>query len=300
MRISTHTMFEYAAARFGELQSELVKTQQQIATNRRILTPSDDPVAAAQVLEITQSQSLNNRFDVNRQHAKTALGELDGTLESVTELIQDVKTSLLAAENDALNDTQRGVIATEMRGRLDQLLGLANTRDAVGNYLFSGFQSATPAFSQDAVTGVVSYDGDAGQRHIQVDAQRQMSVTNPGSTVFQGAGWDMFQTLNDLAALLDTPGVPSSVALDTHNANLDKAMDSVLSVRAAAGARLQELDALDYAGDDRNLQYSQALSELQDLDYAKALTQLSQQQITLEAAQQSFVKTANLSLFNFI
>lgn len=300
MRISTHTMFEYAAARFGELQSGLAKTQQQIATSRRILAPSDDPVAAAHALEITQSQSLNTQFGINRQSAKSALGALEGTLSSVTELIQDVKTSVIAAGNGALNDTQRGAMATELNSRLEQLLGLANTRDGVGNYLFSGFQTTTPAFSQDAMTGVVSYAGDTGQRLIQVDAERQMSVTSAGSTVFQGAGWDVFQTLNDLVALLNTPGVPSSAALGTHNANLDKALDSVLTVRVAAGTRLQELDALDYAGDDRNLQYSQSLSELQDLDYSKALTQLSQQRITLEAAQQSFVKTAGLSLFNFI
>lgn len=299
MRISTHTLFESGAARIGELQSGLVKTQQQIATGRRILAPSDDPVAAARALEVTQSQSLNTQYGANRQHAKSALGAVEGTLTSVTALLQDVKTTVIAAGNGALSDTERGFMATELSGRLEELLGLANTRDAVGNYLFSGFQTTTPAFSKDAITGVVTYDGDPGQRLLQVDATRQMSVTAPGSTVFQG-GQDVFQTLNDLVVLLQTPGAPSSVVLGTHNDNLDQALDSVLTVRASVGSRLQELDALDYAGEDRNLQYSQILSELQDLDYAKALTQFSQQQTTLEAAQQSFVKASGLSLFNYI
>jgi len=74
----------------------------------------------------------------------------------------------------------------------------------------------------------------------------------------------------------------------------------VLTVRASAGARLQEIDALDFAGDDRNLQYSQTLSELQDVDYTQALTQLSQQQFIFEAAQRSFVTVSGLSLFNFL
>jgi flagellar hook-associated protein 3 FlgL len=299
MRISTQLLFESGAGRLGDLQSSLVRTQQQIATGRRILTPSDDPVGAARALEITQTQSLNTRYGVNRQHATSALGMVEGTLSSVTALLQDVRTAVVAAGNGSLSDTERGFMATELRGRFEQLLGLANTRDAVGNYLFSGFQSNAPAFTKDA-SNVVTYDGDAGQRLIQVDTTRQMSVTTPGSTVFQGGGQDIFNTLNELVGLLNTPGAPDPALLAGHHANIDLALDNVLTVRASVGARLQELDALDYAGEDRNLQYSQILSEMQDLDYTKALTQLSQQQITLEAAQQSFVKTSGLSLFNFI
>jgi flagellar hook-associated protein 3 FlgL len=81
---------------------------------------------------------------------------------------------------------------------------------------------------------------------------------------------------------------------------MDLALDNALTVRASVGSRLKELDALDNAGEDRNLQYSQVLSDLQDLDYTQALTQLSQQQITLEAAQRSFVTVSGLSLFNFL
>jgi len=300
MRISTQTLFETGAARIGELQSGLVKTQQQIGTGRRILTPADDPVAAARALEVTQSQSLNIQYGVNRQHAKSSLGAVEGTLSSVTALLQDVKTSVIAAGNGSFSDTERGFLATELRGRFEQLLGLANSRDAMGNYLFSGFQTATPAFAE-TVPGVVQYQGDQGQRLVQADATRQMAVSNPGQAVFQGGGVDVFETLNDLITLLNTPGTAGLAAgLATANSDTDLALDHVLTVRASVGSRLQELDALDNAGEDRNLQYSQILSELQDLDYAKALTQLSQQQLILEAAQQSFVKTSGLSLFNFI
>jgi len=299
MRISTQTLFESGAAQLGELQSGLAKTQQQIASGRRILAPSDDPVAAARALEVTQSQSLNTQYGVNRRYAKSALSEVEGTLSSVTALLQDVRITTVAAGNGTLNDTERGFMATELSARMDQLLGLANSRDAMGDYLFSGFQTATPAFSKDAL-GVVTYDGDAGQRLIQVDATRRMSATAPGSTVFQGGGQDVFATLSDLITLLQTPGMPSAADLGTAQTKVDLALDNVLTVRASAGSRLQELDALDYAGEDRHIQYSQILSDLQDLDYAEALTQLSQQQFTLEAAQRSFVTISGLSLFNFL
>ncbi|MGK2952695.1 MAG: flagellar hook-associated protein FlgL [Thiobacillus sp.] len=315
MRISTHTLFESGAASIGELQSALYKTQQQIASGRRILSPSDDPVGAARALEVTQSQSLNTQQGANRQHAQSALGAVEGTLSSVTALLQDVKTTVIAAGNGALSDTERGFMATELSGRLDQLLGLANSRDAMGNYQFSGFQTATPAFSRDATTGEVTYEGDLGQRLLQVDTARQMAVNSPGQTVFQGGGQDVFETLNDLITLLNTPGIDQNIpvgqpvgqndsaltiGLAAANSKLDLGLDNVLTVRASLGSRLQELDALDSAGEDRHIQYSQILSDLQDLDYTQALTQLSQQQITLEAAQRSFVTISGLSLFNFL
>jgi flagellar hook-associated protein 3 FlgL len=299
MRISTQLMFETASNRMSDLQNRLQKTQEQIGSGRRILSPADDPVAATRALDITQSQSINSQYGVNRQYAKSTLGQVETTLAGVTSLMQDVKDTITAAGNGTLNDNQRGFMATELNGRLQQLLGLANSRDAAGNYLFSGFQSNTPAFVQTA-TGA-TYQGDQGLQRLQVDATRQMATSSPGSTVFQSGGQDVFATLTDLVNLLNTPGTAGLAAgLATANANMDSALDSVLTVRASVGANLQELDALDNVGEDRNLQYSKALSELQDLDYVQALTQLTQQQVTLEAAQKSFVKTSSLSLFNFM
>jgi flagellar hook-associated protein 3 FlgL len=206
-----------------------------------------------------------------------------------------------------LGNTERGFMATELRGRFEELLGLANSRDATGNYLFSGFQTTTAPFEETAIVvgtatiASAAYQGDQGQRLMQVDATRQMAVSNPGHTVFQDGDQGIFQTLGTLIEQLETPGTTGlTAALATANINVDLALDNVLTVRASVGSRLQELDALDYSGEDRHIQYSQILSDLQDLDYTEALTRLSQQQVTLEAAQRSFVTVSGLSLFNFL
>jgi len=300
MRISTQTLFENGGARISDLQTSLARTQQQIASGRRILTPADDPIAAARALELTQSQSINTQHGDNRKYAKSALSAVEGTLSNVTELLQNVRATVISADNGLFSDADRRAIATELRGRFDALLGMANSRDGMGEYMFAGFQNTTPPFSKDA-SNAVTYEGDQGQRMLQVDATRQMAVSNPGQAIFQGGGQDIFKTLNDLINQLNTPGtVGLATGLATAKGNIDEAMENVMTVRVSLGTRLQELDALDYAGEDRDLQYSQTLSELQDLDYAKAITQLSQQQFTLEAAQQSFVKTSSLSLFSFL
>jgi flagellar hook-associated protein 3 FlgL len=304
MRISTQQIYEGGAARIGEIQSALYKTQQQVATGRNMLAPSDDPVAAARALDVAQSQSINTQFASNRVHARNTLGFVEGTLAAVTDLLLEVKTAVITAGNPLNGDTERGFIATELRGRFEAILGLANTRDAQGNALFAGFRSDAVAFVESAAGA--TYQGDLGQQRVQVDANRHMAMNSPGETVFQGGGQDIFQTLKGLIGLLQTPVVTAAdsaalaAGLATANADLELAFDNVLTVRASLGTRLQELDALDSAGTDRDVQYSAILSEIQDLDYAKALTRLSQQQTTLEAAQQSFVKTSALSLFNYI
>lgn len=298
MRISTQALFESGALRLGELQTSLVKTQQQIGSGRRILSPSDDPIAAARALDVNQAQSINTQYGRNREYATDTLTTVEGTLSSVTSLLQDVRDIVLASGNGLLTDNERGFQATALTARFDELLGLANSRDAFGNYVFSGFQTDTPAFVKTP-TGA-TYQGDAGQQLLQVEATRQMAVNNSGQSVFQGGGQDIFQTLNNLITVLQTPGTPASGVLTTAIGDVDLALNNVLTVRASVGSRLQELDSLNNFGEDRGLQYSQILSGLQDLDYTQALTKLSQQQFTLEAAQRSFSTVSKLSLFNFI
>ncbi|BBP03832.1 flagellar hook-filament junction protein FlgL [Sulfuriferula plumbiphila] len=307
MRISTSTIYQQGAARISDLQSSLVKTQQQLSTGRRILTPADDPVAAARALDVTQSQSVNAQYATNRQTAVSSLTAVEGSLTSVTSLLQDVRTLVISAGNGALSDADRGYIAASIRGRFDDLLALANASDGAGNYLFSGYQTAAPPFNKTSVTtgGVTvtgaQYVGDQGQRMLQVDSSRQLAISASGQAIFQPAGKDIFKTLNDLATLLETPGTTNLASgLSTANGDITQALDNVLKVRASVGSRLKELDSLDSAGSSRDIQYSQTLSWLQDVDYAKAISQLSQQQTTLQAAQQSFVKIAGLSLFNYL
>jgi len=407
-------MYESGSARISELQSALLRTQQQISANRRMLSPADDPIAAARALEVTQSQSLNTQYATNRLYASNSLSLEENALHSVISLLQDAHTQVVAAGNAAYDNTQRKYIATDLRGRLEELVGLANTRDSEGNYLFSGFQTAKQPFS--TLASGVQYDGDQGKRNLQVGTGRQMSISDSGDTVFNhiaankmfdsaasvsnagtattsalsivnpaqltGHNYDVvfgvtlgvttysikdltlgtilssgnaytstqpisfdglqmtitdtggvspadmdvfsvrpasasatdavmvqtgaqsiFETLEDLITLLDTPSSNNfSLAngLAIANSNLSSALDNVLTVRASVGSRLKELETLDNAGSDRDIQYAATLSDLQDLDYVKAISDLTMQKTTLEAAQQSYVKIMNLSLFNYL
>ncbi len=314
MRISTNTLYSSGQARIAELQSSLVKTQQQISTGRKILTPADDPVGASQVLNLEQVKSMNEQFSTNRINAGNAMREQEGALSSMNDLIQDVKTLLVQAGNGSLDDVQRGYLATELDGQIDQLLGLVNSKDGAGNYMFSGFQVDKPAYLK-TTTGA-TFQGDAGRRMLQVDTTRSLTISTSAEQLFEaidtgsatapGVKQDLFTTLRTLSDALKTPTTtPAAQAAQTAarvaaNNSLTTALDRVLTARAAIGAQQKEIDALDAAGSAKDTYYAQAISTLQDVDYTKAISDFSQQQITLEAALKSFKSVSELSLFSLI
>ena len=194
----------------------------------------------------------------------------------------------------------RVAIAQEVRQLMSEVMGLANRKDGNGNYLFSGYQVKTSPFSEPA-PGVFAYSGDSGQRLIQVGPDRQMADGDAGRAVFMdipdGSGGfeNIFTTLETLATDLEA-NAPDGASLT----QLDRAMDHLLEFRAVVGARLNAIDSQENINEALLLGLETTRSNIEDLDYAEAATRLSQQSITLQAAQQAFVRVQNLNLFNFL
>ncbi|MBX9631654.1 MAG: flagellar hook-associated protein FlgL [Burkholderiales bacterium] len=434
MRVSTTTVFEQGIFNIQRAQAQLVKQQEQISTGRRVLSPADDPVAAARALEVTQSKEITEQYARNGDAATAAIGLEENALARYTALLQDVRTLTVNAGDGALTPTDLKSIATELRARYTELIGIANSTDGNGLYLFSGYQGSTQPFTENA-PGVVAYNGDQGQRLIQIGATRQVAISDAGSDVFQRirtgngvfattatttntgggivsegvvrnrAAWDaatnpqnfevrffvdntavppqttydivdtvnnlslttgaapaagpylrtyqsggtisfarqappdinatafdygiemsvtgqpasgdtftiapsanqdIFATLDQLITAIETGGGGMTAntalanALNTALNNFDNAIDVSLTVTASVGARAKEIQTGQANADDLTLQYETTLSGLTNLDYAKAISELTFNQVSLEAAQQSFVRIQGLSLFNFL
>jgi flagellar hook-associated protein 3 FlgL len=183
LRISTNAIYNAGTTQLNSLQSQIAKTQMQLSTNKRNLTAADDPIASARALEVTQSQSMNTQFATNRSNANASLSLVDKSLGDVTGQIQDIQTLIVTAGNGGYDASNREALATELEGRLTDLIGLANTADGTGGYLFSGYASTTQPFSKTP-TGA-AYQGDQGQRTLQVGSSRKMAISETGSAVFE-------------------------------------------------------------------------------------------------------------------
>jgi len=188
MRISTSQIYSAGTLNIQRNQSALYKLQNQISSNTRVLTPEDDPVAAAQALLVGQSASVNAQYMTNQGNASSQLGLVDGQLTSLTNLLQSVRDKVVQAGNTGtLSDSDRADIATELTSRLSEMVGIANSKNGTGDYLFSGYQGATLPFAIDGRTSSYAYYGDDGERSLQVASSRKMAVNLAGSDVFMNS-----------------------------------------------------------------------------------------------------------------
>lgn len=430
MRISTGMIFDAGVRAINRQATSLLHIQQQIASGRRVLSPGDDPIAAAQALEVTQANDVIAQFTKNHASATTALSLEETQLTGAIDLLATVRDLALQSSNPSLTASGRAGIASALRARFDQLLGIANAADGAGQHMFAGFMGGTTPFAgsvDNLLAGnEIVYQGDSGQRKLQVSSGRYLEVGDAGNDVFMRirngngtfttdyagtntgtgtvgasaltnpAAWNaastrnvainftvtagvtsydlvdtvsgtslltglaapaplvsqrvfqsgqpialgqagppafdlggsitingapatgdsfsvapstsqsVFVTLANLVGALEAPtGTPAAGAkyssdLASAVANIDQATNNIVTARARVGLRLNEIDSLGSLNSAITLQYQQTLSNLQDIDYTKAISDLTRTQTGLEAAQQSFVKISQLSLFNYL
>jgi len=199
MRISTSQIYQQGLNAMLDQQTGLLKTQLQLSSGKRILTPADDPAGSAQALELNQTLDITNQYNTNANAATSRLNLEDSTLSSFTDTLQRVRELAVQANSSTLSSSDRASIATEVKQRLSQLLALANTKNANGEYLFAGSKGQTQPFAQ---TGSgFSYSGDQGSRYLQVGPSTQVAVGDSGSDAFMVIrnGNGTFTTLNNPA-----------------------------------------------------------------------------------------------------
>jgi flagellar hook-associated protein 3 FlgL len=183
MRISTFWMQQSAVNAMLDQQAGIAHTELEVSTGRRILSPSDDPAGASRALSLTHADAANTQYQRNIDSASAKLANEDQTLSSVSDLLDRVRTLALEGQNGTLDAGDRKNIATEIRERLSQLVALANTKDANGEYIFAGNATRTQPFVQGA--GGVTYAGDQGQRSIAIAPGQTIATGDPGSDIFQ-------------------------------------------------------------------------------------------------------------------
>jgi flagellar hook-associated protein 3 FlgL len=398
MRLSSAQIFNQGVGAIREKQAQVAKTSLQLSTGKRILSPSDDPTGAVQSVELRSAAQITEQYQKNITLARARLNLEESTLEKIGSNLQRVRELALQGNNATQTNEDRNFIAAEVRQRLDEVLDLANTRDANGEYIFAGFKSQTAPFSPDA-SGGFSYFGDNGQRSVLVGPVRHVALGDSGSKVLMeipngngtfaardnpantGTGvidagsvtdfalWvpdsytitftasdsyevrdsggtlltsgaytsgqaigfaglqatitgtpaagdrftlapsqdqDLFTTYQNLVSALEAP-VSSDAdragfnyAVNRFLSDVDQALESILDTRSGVGARLQSLDSQQDINEGSMLALKEALSTVEDLDYAQAISRLQLELAGLEAAQQSYLKVQGLSLFDYM
>lgn len=407
MRVSTNQLFDRNIRAIMDNQRGLSDTQNSLSTGKRLNKPSDDPVGAAKLVRLTEEMDKLTQYQRNIDLLTGSLEQQEIVLSSIEDTVNKARVLTVQAGSGGLTDTDRYAIASELKHVRDELFDLMNSKDANGNYIYSGYQSGKQAFSNNpsAAGNSISFAGDNGKNFVQVSDSARLQASSSGYDVFENVlarhnftvnpsstaavlktditeqtTFDMFyaknydgatpgnnayqlsiqaggtvemtqvssgnvmgtsnftsgepfvlngmeftvngtagdtvdisldppqkknlaETINDLYQVLSTPGLAEedyTKARKDALAGLDNGVEKVALERSSLGGRINIASSIYETNLDLEIEAQKARSNIEDVDFAKAATELAKRETALNAAYSSFGKVANLSLFNYI
>lgn len=182
MRVTQNLDQSQFLAAIQSLESGINQTQNQMSSGKQFTTASQNPTAAGAVNDYTQALAQNQQYATNASSAQTNLNTEDNALTQLQNQLQSLRGLALEAGNGVLSNTDRAAIATQAVQIQNSVLALANTTNGNGEYIFSGFAAQTQPFTLSAAGA--TYNGDQGQRQIQIAAGQTVADGDNGNTVF--------------------------------------------------------------------------------------------------------------------
>lgn len=394
MRISTVGFQNDAVAQMQALESAIAKTQSELSTGLQIQNAADNPTGMAQVNELNVELSASQQYVTNGNAASANMKLEEQALTQATTVLQSAQDLAVQANNSSLSSSERQNIAAQLQQQLQELVGIANSTDSNGNYLFGGYASSSQPFSQ--LGNSVSYTGADAVNQIQISSNQRISAgdtgasvfmnnpagngtfttaagssntgtgsidagsvtspsawvpgtytisfttptayqvtnsagtvvtsgtyTSPGTIAFDGvqmtvsgapAAGDtftvaaagnasVFSTLSNLITTLNSTTLNQGQMTTAINGALEQlggAVTNMDNVQASVGARIDAINSSQSTAQSEQTDLQSSISQLSNVDYTAATTQLSTEEVGLQAAQESYASLAKLSLFNYL
>lgn len=296
MRVTEGTMANTTLTSLQRIQGRLQHLQEQVSSQTRVTNPGDDPLTAQQILDLNGELNDSDQYTRNITTGNSYLSIMDGTLSTMGDSLIRAKEIALEAANGTLNASQRQAAMQEVLQIKSQLITMGNTKTN-GKFVFAGLKNDVAPF--DPVTGAYTNPGDDTLISINIDKSNQVAVNYPGEKLLNGAGGgtDVMGTLDSLINALNTnnqAGVQST--LD----DLDKSAEQILTARTEIGARMSRFDAVNNFLENTKVYLQKAMSGKQDIDFTKAISDLTQQQTSYQAALASTAKISQMSLLDYL
>jgi flagellar hook-associated protein 3 FlgL len=299
MQISTNTFFRQQSENIVDLKTQTASLEEKVATGKQVTKPSDDPVSFSAISILKARQSRIEQYQKTSQSLNQRLSTEDSVLTQVTNILTRVQELTIQAANDTYSPEDRKSIGAEITSLHDELISLANTKSADGNFLFSGYLADKQPFATKNNQTV--YSGDTGRMSLTIADDTEMEVSSSGQEVFMavktagGKTKSLFEIVGAIRDKLAAGQTPISGLGDLQNAS-----EHINGFHAITGARQARVNSnIETLASDM-LATKSRMSLLEDTDIEKAITELKQKMTSLDAAQSSFVRISNLSLFNYL
>lgn len=303
--IGTSSFYANAVSGLNKLSDSLGTLQQQISTTNRLTHSYDDPVAAAQMRKLQAADTLSTTIDANTDAANASLTQTSSTITQFTTILTSIQTLATQAATATANASDKANIGTQISGLYQNLVDLANTKDAYGNSLFSGTASGA-AYTQDA-SGNATYAGSGTPASVSLGGSMTVTptVTGPDLMNFTMSGGQTGNLLSSVKSLADglTAGTLTADQMNATGGTFDQlnaALDQLTTTQTVVGTRMTWVTTAQDIQTSATTQRTKTESDVGGTNLVTAAAQLAQQQLALDASQASFIKLSGLSLFNYM
>jgi flagellar hook-associated protein 3 FlgL len=304
MKISTSQYYKTMNDLMTDQQGQISKLQSQLASGVKNVTPSTDVKATTTSLKLNDVISKQDDYLSNLKNLDVGYIEEETAMSGMVEMIRKMQDIAIQAPSGTYSNNERAIFATEVEGYLNDIRRLANTRDQNGHFLFSGSTVTTMPFTKNGAGDTV-YNGNQTEIKLEIDQGYKLPLNISGDklagviTKADGTGnkVDMFAVMTDFVTALETNNITNIQRAATE---LDEVAKNLAKNLTDNGLRQRVVEERQIIAEDKKLVYEGLLSGSRDVDYATSITELSSHMLALEAAQSTFAKVSQLTLFSYI
>jgi flagellar hook-associated protein 3 FlgL len=276
-------------------QQQINTDEQEIASGQSVNVPSDNPAAAADLVQNADQTSQADQFERSVGSIQGEIQNADSALNSVITALQQAISLGVEGANGTVNSADRTAIATQVQGIQSQLLSLANLTYQ-GNYVFAGTATQTAPYVLDATSpSGVSYVGNSGVNSVTLGNEFSLQTNLPGSQLFSASATDMFQSIQDLIN-----GLQSGTNISAAVTELGSSLNSIDTQRVFYGNALNQLNTQQTYLSGETTQLAQQQSTIGGADLPAVISNLTNSQTALQATLESMGQNAQIDLFDYL
>ena len=305
MKISSNQYYEVLTKQLAKQQESIGELQTQLATGKKTAVPSSDIESSLEGLSIKSVLQRQSAYETNLSYVKDRLTIEESVVTSFQDYVYRLKDLAITASSGTFSDEDIGFMKAEAEGVLEELISLSNSRDSQNSYLFSGTATNVQPFQKQA-DGSIAYKGNSAELNVQVNSGYEVQINSSGINLVgqveritggNSKNLDIFAVTKDFIAAL---GTNTKTDISRSIDEFDELGNQVGGQIANLGIRQNLLEERLEIIEEKKTVYEQLLSNIEDTDYSEAITSLSSDMLALEAAQNTFAKVTQMSLFNFL
>lgn len=307
MRITNRMLGQNVVNNINRNLEYMYRVQEQMSTGKRVNRPSDDPIVVARVLAFKTSIAANDQYKKNMEDAKGWIDASESALGMATDVLQRARELAVYGANGTMPEESMQALGEEVEQLLDEMVQVANTSYG-GRYLFGGTYTTDTPFVRESDPAnpdfPVKYNGNTGEQNWEIAPGVVIPVNENGSKVFMeavddGAGGklSLFELLSDLSGALksgDYGQVEASLG------KFDQAVDHLLNIRAALGAKSNRMEMAMSRLDDTQIGLTTTMSKLEDVDLAETVMNYKNRENVYRASLATGAMVLQPSLIDYL